>query len=302
MNKALNSEYLKVSDKNVFYIGLRMAAVSEDIDGTDIRLEDIVAESDGVEPKRILLTGCAGMGKTTTIHEILSRWCQSRMWEKRYDFVFPFDCRTLNQLIRMDVKLSLKDLLKRMQMPNLSEEDQFAIFRNLFETESSRRTLYLFDAIDELIGWSAVSREVVSPITDVNAKQGIAELVGNILYSNMASQSTAIATTRPITCIRRTEFDRVIDVMGFSRRAIQECIEILCKKRSNEYKPVLEILLNDNHLTSLCSIPLNCILLGKALKGDVIKEGDVMDRYTTIFIFVILATIKRRCQETFTNR
>ncbi|KAI0214344.1 hypothetical protein LSAT2_000586 [Lamellibrachia satsuma] len=100
-------------------------------------------------PKKILILGKAGIGKTTLIKQMAKRWAEKALWKEDVDYLFVI---TLRQL-RPGEKLTLGDLLLG-GLPLTEDEKTTAL---LTLRENSQRVILVLEGLDEATYFESVT-------------------------------------------------------------------------------------------------------------------------------------------------
>ncbi|PWY88133.1 hypothetical protein BO94DRAFT_575153 [Aspergillus sclerotioniger CBS 115572] len=98
------------------------------------------------DTRRILITGQAGVGKTTLCNKIIHNYYHNQMWADKFDRIILIPLRQPKR------GLDVWDVLKQEYLSREKEVDLFfsAIRRTIFDTD--HRTLLLIDGLDEASG------------------------------------------------------------------------------------------------------------------------------------------------------
>ncbi|KAK5284211.1 hypothetical protein LTR14_011746, partial [Exophiala xenobiotica] len=187
-------------------------------------------------PKRVLIWGRAGMGKTTLCKKIVYEVYKNGLWKEIYDRVIWLPLRRLKKIhCRTTVEL-LKD---EFPCPRLGER----ITEALDHLIQSERTLFLLDGLDEV----SLSLE-----QDSSAERVLSELL---------SRPHTIITSRPHSTYMfdHQPPDLELETIGFFPQQIEEYLQQVTKETKTGDSTVQEIrsfLQRRPLIQSLASIPI----------------------------------------------
>ncbi|KAI1460208.1 armadillo-type protein [Annulohypoxylon moriforme] len=197
-----------------------------------------VRDRDSPKPKRILIRGRAGIGKTTLCKKIVHDFVYNNMWNNMFSRILWVPLRTLTHSASQDRNLG--NMFYNQFFANNPEG------RNIhpdwwYALDASRYsdTLFLFDGLDEVSEFLDPSHEAF-------------EFLGELLNS-----PNVIITTRPHTVlplnIKNTDLE--LETIGFDREQVDEYIYKVVQKRANVEK-MLSFLRPRKLLQSLVRIPI----------------------------------------------
>ncbi|RGP70230.1 hypothetical protein FSPOR_4130 [Fusarium sporotrichioides] len=192
------------------------------------------AGSDGnITPRRILIRGRAGVGKTTLCKKMVHDFLDRGMWKSIFDRVLWIPLRNLKG--RQDSRYNLKSLFYDEFFSQISDGEKLA--DQLWEVVDSR-TLFVLDGMDE-----------VSQLID--SEGDMATFLAMLLR-----QPSVVITSRPsINLPPGVTVDLELETIGFSQEQVQAYLKADPKyiPRANE----IETLLQRNWmLGSLVRIPI----------------------------------------------
>ncbi|EED11927.1 hypothetical protein TSTA_111040 [Talaromyces stipitatus ATCC 10500] len=165
-------------------------------------------------PKRILIRGRAGVGKTTLCKKIVHDFLYKKMWEELFDRIFWIPLRSLRG------KSSLEELLSQEYFSTQREPEWLvqALWRGLGD-EKNERTLLLLDSLDKISGERSISG------TDLTKK-----------FRGLLNRHNVIITSQPyaINIPGHTPFDLELETIGFHRDQVQAYITKVVDKTDAE--------------------------------------------------------------------
>ncbi|KAK6706714.1 hypothetical protein SNK05_010593 [Fusarium graminearum] len=192
-----------------------------------VRLADVFnerKEPDGniLLPRRVLVRGRAGVGKTTLCKKMVHDFIRNKMWHETFDRVLWVPLRNLKQRAGLGYDLRTlfdHEFFRFSGEHKKSDGTRFA--RELYKTLTLERTLFILDGWDEVAG--------TSKDDDMFA----------FLYE-LLSQPNVIITSRPsATLPHGIDVDLELETIGFSPAQVDEYIEKTHGENVDELKAFL---------------------------------------------------------------
>ncbi|CEF84083.1 unnamed protein product [Fusarium graminearum] len=192
-----------------------------------VRLADVFnerKEPDGniLLPRRVLVRGRAGVGKTTLCKKMVHDFIRNKMWHETFDRVLWVPLRNLKQRAGLGYDLRTlfdHEFFRFSGEHKKSDGTRFA--RELYKTLTLGRTLFILDGWDEVAG--------TSKDDDMFA----------FLYE-LLSQPNVIITSRPsATLPHGIDVDLELETIGFSPAQVDEYIEKTHGENVDELKAFL---------------------------------------------------------------
>ena len=190
-----------------------------------------------------LLSGMAGIGKSSTVENLALCWAKRQLGSLDFDFVFLFSCRNFFRYQK-----------KQINAEKLFLEEFNVNYRNLNNVDGSR-VLIIFDGLDEVESLSSILKEVAS------------EDIYNLLREMIKEKSsifpghTTLLVGRPhvLSTLKRfqmlTGAFRVVQILGFTKAAIQSyvgkfsCNDILLQQH------ILQKIFENTSVKAMARIP-----------------------------------------------
>ena len=214
---------------------------------------------DRVAPKKLLIRGKAGVGKTTLVKRIASQWAAGNLWKNQFTYVFVITLRELLQ----DKTWTLSELLLDGLL--LSSHDKVAAFADI--CRNAKNVLCLFDGLDEVPYDNKTSHA-----RDCNAPIDLSLMLSSIIGNSMLPGATIVITSRPTMELPVRSFERIVELYGFPRNSIYKYVSIFCAGNKHMKEFIRKNFEENQNLITYCYIPLQCQFVCQAL-ADVHSHG-----------------------------
>ena len=213
--------------------------------------------------KHILLIGRPGIGKTILSTKLLRVSAFNELKYRNFDAAFLVKFRHYNS---RGEDLNLRKLLSLSETVSKDLDDKVW---NYIITNPTK-VLLIFDGIDEFNARSKISNDD-SGLKDSKEE----EMPLHFLYKKIASGkvlkgATVITTSRPTasSCVRELKFDKVLEILGFTPREIEEYVKWFTKEHKNpeaEKEAIWKHISTNINLFTLCYVPVNCFIICSCL-------------------------------------
>ena len=238
-----------------------------------------------VQAKRVLLSGRAGVGKTTTLQWLAQQWALER-WATGLIFLFLMQLRMLPNT---DIKVTAVELFTVYGLFQLRAGDRHQVLCSWLK-HAAGRVVIMVDGLDELAGFSK-KIENTPKITDLNQKAHPLELCINIIRGDLLPGCTLICTSRPFTGLSSLCTDTVLEILGLTQKDVEKYVE---QKHSQKAQHIISVLNRNPMLMSVCGITFYCMAVSTLLsQGVEILEEDVKT-YTRLTAFIIVQYVTRK--------
>ena len=235
------------------------------VSGTPIKhCEEIFisAANDERSPKRILLTGKAGIGKTLFCQKLVRDWANDKLFQSQshFKFVYLLTFRQLNLL--KNVQLSLQELINCSTVL----DDSSNIDESLFEyiLNHPEEVLIVIDGFDEYSQQDYITGESEKQYPNTGKKKmPVAALYTKLIKEKLLRNSVVMITSRPDESNKMggIHFDRHVEIAGFSPQQVQEFIEKYFRENDTMKNAVLDHVMKNENLVSFAHIPVLCFLM-----------------------------------------
>ena len=235
------------------------------VSGTPVKhCEEIFigAVNDESSPKRILLTGKAGIGKTLFCQKLVRDWADNKLFQSQshFKFVYLLTFRQLNLL--KNVQLSLQELLNCSTVLDDSSNIDDPLFEYI--VNHSEEVFIIIDGYDEYTEQDYIAGELEKQYRNsAKEKMPVAALCTKLIKGKLLRDSVVMITSRPDESDKMggIRFDRYVEIVGFSPEQVQEFIEKYFRENDTMKNAVLDHVMKNENLVSFAHIPILCFLM-----------------------------------------
>ena len=205
---------------------------------------------DRCAPRKVLMLGKAGIGKTTLVKQIASQWTKKELW-KHIEYLFVI---TLRQL-RQDRKLTLGDLL--LDELSLTKEEKTAALNYLRENAST--VMIVAEGWDEIkyTGDRSIERNDTKEV-ELNT------ILSSILKNVMLPGAQILLTSRPYNNVPAC--DRSVELYGFTQESIDKYIHQFSVQNTALEDFIKHYLENNVNIATMCYVPVQTNFVCACLK------------------------------------
>ena len=246
--------------------------------------EIFIRTTDGEDnPKSILLTGKAGIGKTLFCQKLIRDWANDKLFESPtkdhipdFQFAYLLTFRQLNLL--EDKALNLKEFLEFSSLLNNQSEMYDSLFEHIIS--HPEEVLIIIDGFDEYSKQDYFTSDAHDGYPNsAQVRMPVAALCAKLMNGQILADSVVLVTSRPdeadnITGIR---FDRSVEITGFSEPKVKEYIEKYFSKNEIMKNTVLDHILKNEDLVSCAHIPVLCALMCSYMEYILKKSNSTED-------------------------
>ncbi|KAG8454152.1 hypothetical protein GDO86_000699 [Hymenochirus boettgeri] len=235
-------------------------------------------------PKKILVSGVAGIGKTVFVQKILYDFSNSVAYGN-FDFFINFTFRDLN-CIKKAVTFREIILKKHGHLSQILDD----IFRN------SEKLLIILDGFDEFKFYSQLDFDQY--IVDPDEETELAQLVGSLIKGELLPEATTVITSRP-TVINHIPVDcieRFVVITGFSVTEIEDYFQKFYEN-GEVGSEIFDFVRQNHFLFTLCYIPAFCWIVCSVLKGNSTLHIDQPKTMTDIYCHYLVVLLKHHTRQ-----
>ena len=206
-------------------------------------------------PRKILVVGRPGIGKTVFTEKIMRDWA-SRVDKFYHDKVaFYFKFRWFNEK-------DMEDMTLKTFLPNgtqLSDKEFEKIYEEI--RKHPEKAILIFDGLDEFNIESDCLKNR-PPRNDPDFPMSPIWLFSKLISGDFLPGATVVLTSRPTANEFYSEFKfyRTVEIIGFTEDKIEERVTKFCKSHDRvDLKPkIWNHIKSSSDLLSSCYIPVNC--------------------------------------------
>ena len=221
-------------------------------------------------PKIILVTGKAGIGKTLFCQKLIRDWADDKLFQSGirsyipdFKFAYLLTFRQLNLL--GEARVTLREILNRSSVL----EDHSNIDDRLFDyfVDHPEDVLIVIDGFDEYLKQDFIASDL-DEMCPNNAKEEmpVAALCAKLIKRKILNGSVVMITSRPdesdmIWKDGLINLDRFVEITGFSEEQVKEYIEKYFKENEEMKTAVMDHVTKNDSLVSFAHIPVLCFLM-----------------------------------------
>lgn len=240
-----------------------------------IALDQLFGSSkETVPPQKLLVSGRAGMGKSTLCHQIAHRWAKNELWQEKFRWLFWIPLRNLADPSKYphDKKWTFDDILDKEffgeSLDDFSKDEVYLLRKELLQQKD--KVLWLLDGFDE-----------ISPL-EIHLNPSMRKIVEGLLQQSQY----LLVTSRPYA-IPPVIFNRHVEIMGFTPENVDNYINnFFSAKESAEAKTcadnLKELLVNQPAIQISSRIPILLELICSIFKYE--QEKFLDSRVNTLTV------------------
>ncbi|XP_078348517.1 NACHT, LRR and PYD domains-containing protein 12-like [Oculina patagonica] len=218
-------------------------------------------------PKSILLTGKAGIGKTLFSQKLFRDWADNKLFQAQtnveipdFKFAYLLTFRQLNLL--GDDLFTLRELLNRSSVLDERSNIDESLFKYI--ENHSEEVLIVIDGYDESSQQDYIASNLDQRYPNsAQEKMPVAALCAKLIKGKILRRSVVMTTSRPDESdkLNRIHFDRYVEITGYSEHQVKEYIGKYFKEKENMKNAVLDHITKNENLVSFAHIPVLCFLM-----------------------------------------
>ena len=266
--------------------------------------ELFLPNEDTRDPRKILVVGRPGIGKSLLCTKLSRDWSKSdllRDSDKIFQHLFVFQFRWFNT--ETMEKISLKQLLSRLCSEGSMDSE---VLQHILD--NPERVLIVFDGLDEFKYHERILQdERAHAGNSATEEMPFSALYVKLMKGKQLSGATILTTCRPnvVQSVAHLPFDRKVEIMGFTPEKVHEYVLKFCAHDPETVNRIWGHISSNLELLSLCYIPVNsfiiCSLLEKLIKlqqhlGNTLPatSTDIYEGALRLFIFKHHPEFKRK--------
>ena len=230
-------------------------------------LEELfLPNKDTQDPRKILIVGRPGIGKSSLCTKLLRDWSNDKMLcdsHKTFDLFFVFQFRWFNGTAA-ETKISLKQLLSRVHPDEQIDSDMFQ-----YILDNPERVLLIFDGLDEFKHHSSCLEDEQGEAGNSPTEQmQFSALYVKLVKGKQLSGATVLTTCRPtvVQSVAGLTFNRTVEIMGFTPEKVHEYVRKHCVHNTETMNKIWMHISSNLELLSLCYIPVNSAIICSLLE------------------------------------
>ena len=242
------------------------------------------------EQKNVLVVGRPGIGKTLLSTMIARMWASGGAFNgnqaNKTNVVVVFLMKF--RRFASNLVLSLHEMLANAEIVENLHEAMWE-----FVIKNPSLVLFIFDGVDEFSAKEDIARKNHTCYKNgLEEKLPVSALFNKLARGQLLRGLNIITTTRPtpMPCIADVNFDRTVEILGFTSEKIEDYVEKFTQGIRNAKDKIWGHIKSNMNLFSLCYIPVNCFLICSCLL-EIISLPDTAhtlpSRMTDIYAMVV---------------
>ena len=257
--------------------------------------------NDDMNPKSVLVTGKAGIGKTVYCQNLIRDWADNKLFQPQsnrnvpdFKFVYLLTFRQLSLL--RGKRVTLREILNRSSV--VDEHSNIDDFLFEYIVDHSENVLIILDGFDEY----SKQNFIVSDLDDrypnnAKEKMPVAALCAKLIKGKILKDSVVMITSRPDKSDQMTgkvAFDRYVEITGFSEEQVKNYIEKYFRENEVLKNAVMDHITKNENLVSFAHNPVLCFLmcsyfeyiLKESMNTDAfpVSMGDIYSEVINVFL------------------
>ena len=250
----------------------------------NVPLQDVLKAEQG-QVKSVLMSGVAGVGKTTSLRWLSRQWALNK-WATGFTLLFFLQ---LDMLSSGDIYMTANELLTLYGLCQLTTGASKEVLGSWLRNAAGR-VILLMDGVDGILGFSQKFKDT-QKITDLNKKAHPVDLCINILRSNLLPGRAVICTSKPFIGLSNLRTDTTLWIHGLTREHVHKFVR---SKHPHTANQILSVLHRNPLLMSVCRIPFYCMAVSTLLSEGVQVMDEDVQTYTRLTAFILVQYVSRK--------
>ena len=249
------------------------------------KLEELLVPNEDTEdPRKILVVGRPGIGKSLMCSKLSRDWSNGvllRDSKKSFEHLFLFQFRWFNT--ESSTKITLKQLFSRLVSEGNIDND---VLQDILD--NPEKVLLIFDGLDEFKHHeSCLEDERAQGGNSPSEEMPFSALYVKLMKGKQLPGATVVTTCRPnvVQSLAGLQFDRRVEIMGFTPEKVQEYVHNFFAPDTETMNRIWGHISSNAELLSLCYIPVNsfivCSILEELIKLQDTDSGSALPTTST---------------------
>ena len=229
-------------------------------------------------PRKILVVGRPGIGKTILTEKILRDWANKldKFYLNKISFYFKFRWFSMNDMNQITLKTFLRNGTE------LADEKFEKIYEEIMK--HPEKAILIFDGLDEFNSDLECPNDS-PPRNNADFSMSAISLFTKIISGHLLPEATVLVTSRPTAnqFYSKFKFDRTVEIIGFTHDRIEKYVTKFCQSEDrDDLKPkIWNHIQSSSDLLNSCYIPLNCWIIVTILFKTLKDPGNEIDALPT---------------------
>ena len=243
-----------------------------------------ILNAGGKSSKSVLLSGRAGVGKSTTLQWLARQWSLN-VWAADFTILFLMPLRMLSSSDSHITVIELLTLYGLFQLTAVSSQNLLCKWIK----NSKCRVLFLIDGLDEILGFSNKVKHAPK-ITTLDHKAHPIDLCINILRGDLLPGCTVVCTSRPFAGLSNLNTETALEMLGLTQKQVKRFVEV---KHTEKAGQIMSVLQRNPILLSVCGITFYCMAVSTLLSEGVQMVDVDIQTYTRLTAFILVKYVSR---------